>query len=270
MYWALNDKEPGAPFPVDEKDCQKYNDKGMGIFFTPNQHTGRRLRKNLTKINYWFCEIDGGNKLDQVAKLSSAPLRPTWVVESKNGYHCYWAAVDATEENWDLIVKTGIIPRMGGDPKASDPLRLLRYPGYNHHKQEPYMVKTVWSIGQIYTEQAMIDAFVPKKVDVRKAPTRAKGDGFWWKVNALNAGEVIIKLSGHSCMKGEKFRLKHQLNGNANIIRDDGYDTGCFVRPDGSLGGAAGPSVVHWLKWYGNSWEQIARVVEGMIDEKEE
>src|SRR5688572_10106295 len=137
--YALHDssqelqKKRGS-FPVSPEEAERLNGDGYGIFWVVNEFLPPRKTANLERINYWFVECDEGTKEQQLERLRRAPLLPSFVVESKRGMHAYWAALDASLDNWKTIVRWGLVPALGGDPKATDPLRLLRAPGFNHVK----------------------------------------------------------------------------------------------------------------------------------------
>jgi len=66
--------------------------------------------------------------------ITRFPIRPSSIVESKNGYHCYWFAKDGTKENWPKIC-TYIAEELHGDMKiVKDTSRVLRIPGFYHWK----------------------------------------------------------------------------------------------------------------------------------------
>ncbi len=266
-----NRRELGA-YKIHSRDAEMVNREGYGIFWVVNDYDGLRRRGNLTQINFWFAEIDGDTKKTQEEILRACPLLPSLVVESKRGYHVYWKAVDATLDNWKRIVRWGIVPAVGGDPKATDPLRLLRAPGFDHMKNpaDPFPVRVVYENAVAYTEAQMLRAFPSKEPKRETKPRGAgRGDTFWQRVSELDGREVITALSGHVLCNGERFSLDELENGNANIIRQpDGYGTGCWVWADGKLGGVdGGSSAAAWLRWYGHDWKTIAEALRELFPE---
>lgn len=272
-YYALHDysqalrKAHGAFRVDDPKEAVKLNLDGYGIFITPNSFRGARSVANLTKINFWFAELDEGTKKQQERKIRKAPLLPSVVVESKNGFHAYWRAVDATLDTWKRIVRWGIVPALGGDVKATDVARLLRAPTYYHckHKEDRFLVKKVWETQARYTEQQMMEAFPDVQKKIRQPEAKPKtGHNFLDRTAQISGLEAIPKLSGHWLVNGEEFRLEPVGNGNHNIIRvlpsGDERDTGSFVDREGYFGNVrGGPTVNFWCKWYGWSWKEVAK-----------
>ncbi len=276
--YALHDYNPElkarGTLPVNKAKADVLNEEGYGIFWCVNRFSGRRLLQNIREIRYWTIEIDNGTKQEQAARMRSSPLLPTTVVESKRSLHCYWRALDATLGTWKRIVRWGIIPWFDGDPKASDPLRLLRAPGYKHwkDKDDPFQVELVYGNSYAYTAEQMMRAF-PNQEPERKQrePGPVGGGTFWERVASLDCREALTRLSGHWLCRGEEFRLEECGNGNANVWRaTDNYSTGCFVDSEGKLGNVEdGCSIAAWCKWYGWGWDEVAKGLKELFPEVE-
>lgn len=150
-----------------EDDAQRGNRKGYGIFWVVNDFEGARKKENLKKINYWFCDIDAGSKEEQKNRIEGLLIPPSFVVETKKGYHCYWAVKgSATLENFERIEEE-LIKLLDGDTHCKDALRLLRCPYYYHMKTpaHPFLVQIVEGLGsdKEYTEQQMLNWLCRKK-----------------------------------------------------------------------------------------------------------
>jgi hypothetical protein len=199
--WDIALKTKFGSFAIDENKAVDLNKQGYGIHFTPNDFSGDRKKDNITKINYWFADIDEGLKTEQMDKIDKLLLKPSIVVESKRGYHLYWCAVDASIENFRLI-QEGIINKIGSDPGLKDPARLMRLPGFYHVKDKdaPFLVKKVFSSEDKYTEKEMMYAFEYNK-PISK-PTNIEE----FKKEGLLDPENWNKL----------FRLDQIVNGNRN------------------------------------------------------
>ncbi len=279
--FALHDSSPAlkkkyGSFQVTPTRAAELNAQGYGIFWAVNLVKGERLAKNVTTVRAWFVEIDVADKEAQKNLLKTCPLIPSLVVETRKGYHVYWRAVAGTGvEDWYRIVRWGLVPYFGGDPKSSDPSRILRAPGYYHLKDptNPFYIKKVWDYQNlVYRPEQMKRAFPDKEPKREPAPAAKQGGSFWQRVAQLDGREAIEKLSGHWLCKGETFRLEEQANGNANIIRDaDDYSTGCWVWEDGRMGGIeGGNSIASWCHWYGHTWSEVARGLKELFPELHE
>jgi hypothetical protein len=282
--FALSDREAGAPMELASPGPgypKAVNAEGYGIFHVVNDYEGRRVVENLKRINYWYADLDTGTKEEQLERIAKH-LKPTRVVETKKGFHVYWKAIDATLGNWERIVKRGVVPALEADPRASDPLRLLRVPGFYHHKGEPYLVRTVAQADVAYRETQMLDAFpdlraldIVEKVDSRRA--LLGGDAsFWMRVAGLPAREVIKRLSGTALVKREQFKLHETTGGKANILvkkpgKTRWESTPCWVTGDNTLAGVeGGSSAAAFCKWYSLEWKQIAEGLKELFPELNE
>jgi hypothetical protein len=191
-------------------------------------------------------------------------------VESKRSYQLYWAAKDATQEGW-YRVERGIVRALGADPKAIDPLRLLRAPGYYHWKdaEDPFLVTEVWRTNAVYSEAQALRAYgLPERRPKSEGPVSIPTGSIWTRFSSIPGWEAIERLNGHWLQQGEVFHTEQQANGNLNLVRDDGFRTGCWIRPDGSFGGVElGPTVAAWLAYYGWSWAEIATELRELFPE---
>jgi hypothetical protein len=277
--FALHDKHPGPPQELRNigAHVRRLNNEGYGIFQVVNQFTGRRLVENMTRIDWWYADLDTGTKAEQLERILLQPIKPSRVVETKKGHHVYYKATDATLGNWDRIVKRGLVPALEGDPRATDPLRLLRVPGFYHHKAEPFLVRTIAEADVAYTESQMMGAF-PEVVKEHSLVTirdrlQAEQAGFWHRVAGLSAREVVKRLSGHELVNGEEMRLIDTGGGKANIqVRAKGKTwrgTPCWITQDDTLAGVeGGSSAGAWCKWYGKSWAEIAMGLKELFPEE--
>lgn len=148
---------------------KRYNDEQpYGIYFTVNQTNGRgRSAKDITGIRAYFIDIDGitdpQDKNAAFRALESGPLPPSAVVLSANGVHAYWYAAAQESTDPDEFSRTNIhlIAAYGGDKAVKDIARVLRVPGFNHHKSEhPYRITTLTERNnRIYTAAQIREAY---------------------------------------------------------------------------------------------------------------
>lgn len=131
-------------------------DMSTNLWLTPNTSNqyknGRKKAKgeDITDFNSWFVDIDAGKvngkylPLDEVARrktkmraVISALPEPTAVIETRNGYHVYFACYNVnSREDWQAI-EDKLIDRIKiADPCARDVSRLLRVP-YSIHTKDP-------------------------------------------------------------------------------------------------------------------------------------
>lgn len=274
--YALSDRGPGAPALIAaDADPRHVNGQGYGIFHVVNDFVDRRVVENLKRINYWYADLDSGTKEEQLERIGKH-LKPSRIVETRKGFHVYYRAIDATLGNWNRIVKYGLVPALGGDPRATDPLRLLRVPGYYHNKAEPFLVRTIAQADVAYTETQMMEAFPDRKVEVKVDAARRELGGnstFWGQVAQLSARDFIERISGHELVKGEQYKLVETGGGKANItVKKPGgrwQGTPCWVTAEDRLAGVeGGSSPAAWLKWYGSEWREIAEGLKELFKEE--
>lgn len=274
--FALNDRAPEVPCMIEEGETALYNNGGYGIFHVVNDFEGRRVVENLRRINYWFADLDTGTKEEQLERIATH-LKPSRVIETKKGHHVYYKATDATLGNWTRIVRWGLCPALAGDPRATDPLRLLRVPGFYHHKAEPFLVRTIAQADVAYTEAQMMEAFPDRRVEVKvERVQRDLGPmSFWAKVAELSAVDVIERLSGHEMVRCERYRLKSTAGGKHNIeVKKPGerwQGSPCWITEDDRFAGVeGGSSAGAWLRWYKHDWGTIAAELKKLFPELEE
>lgn len=276
-WYRINDKNPNGAFQVLSIDEAYYwNERGFGIFQTVNEFIGQRKIENLVRINSWAIDIDHGTKQEQLEKIESSGMYPSMIVETKKGHHVYFHSIDATKENYQAIVFDRLIPYFNADKNARDAARLLRVPGFYHHKGSPFLISLiVCNVGGRYSEKEMRYVFRlteenEKESQVKQELRKVFGhnDNLWERVFTFDCDIALNRLSGTSYVKGEIYSFRKNSNGNLNI-HVDGKSTSCFIDKNkriGSLSGG-GPTIASWLKWYGGSWHDVILVMRKVFPE---
>lgn len=121
------------------------NADGAGIFVTVNQTDMRgRSLNNIRRVRAYFVDKDDGS-FDRDKLL--AP--PHLIVRSRNGEHAYWLVdegdqPDRTEYLQEFpYIQKALAQHLEGDMVAHDLPRVMRIPGFLHHKQDPYLVQLI-------------------------------------------------------------------------------------------------------------------------------
>ncbi len=130
--------------------------KNEDICFIVN--TGGTKDKDITGINANFIDWDVGKDksgnylpIDIVNKykkqflntLHNSPLYPSFIIETRNGYHAYWLT-DKQYDNVDIFskIQRGLIYYFKSDPSVINPSQVMRLPGYtwfkSHAKCKPF------------------------------------------------------------------------------------------------------------------------------------
>jgi putative DNA primase/helicase len=113
---------------------------GAGVFFTVNATDLKgRGTANITKVRAFFVDLDGS----PLEPVLAAPLSPHIVVQTSPGrFHAYWLVQNARLEDFSLVQKA-LIRTFHADPSVHDLPRLMRLPGFNHSKAEPFPVGVI-------------------------------------------------------------------------------------------------------------------------------
>lgn len=265
---------PTPPILIHENDAQKYNENKYGIFQEVNSFSGPRVIANLSSINYWYAELDGGDKTKQIERVRRLPIYPTLVIESKNGLHVYFKSRDASKDNYKQI-QNGIGDFLGGDAQVRDLARILRAPNYYHWKDEndPFFVRTILNIDVSYLEKEMLYFFPTKEKD-QDVFTLSKDQTSRYYVcdddlsdflNSLDHEYALKKLSGTKYVNSEVYSFVPVFGGKLNIFVN-GKSTNCFIDKDKKIGAVpGGPTVFQWLRYFGHSDKECYRIIKENI-----
>ncbi|PPC93910.1 MAG: hypothetical protein CTY33_05905 [Methylotenera sp.] len=114
-------------------ELRSLNHKGAGVFVVVNE--GGQQKSEIVKVRAVFADTDGA-PLDPLLVL-----KPHLVVESSKGnWHVYWKVSDCPISQFSEI-QSLIAEKFGTDPSVKDLPRIMRLPGFNHNKYEPYLSK---------------------------------------------------------------------------------------------------------------------------------
>jgi len=287
-WYRIHDTDKGTgAIKVKPQDAERWNRNGWGIFQTVNHFSGPRRKDHLIRINAWAIDIDNGNKEKQLKLIEKAPLFPSLVVETKNGFHVYWNSQNASSEFYDDIVVDRLIPYFGADEKAKDIARLLRVPGYFHQKDPncPYLISIRYWNKCAYTEKDMMWAFPlsqekQKEQEIKNALKEiftmhgpavlgpAHSEGLWENVFNMDCAAALERLSGSGYVGGENYTFKRVSSGNFNIFVN-GKGTSCWIDKNKRIGSMdhGGPTIAQWLKWYGRSWKEVVQILREVFPE---
>jgi hypothetical protein len=132
-----------------ERLIEQAQETGAGVYFSVNATDGRGAKaENIIRIRSYYVDIDGLNdKNPTLEMLVTSKLKPSAIVETKNGVHAYWFAAEQTPVNHERYraVQEGLIQAFNGDASAKDIARVLRVPDTWHLKDpnDPFLVRIV-------------------------------------------------------------------------------------------------------------------------------
>lgn len=174
MLYAIHDSDKSivGAREVTKEQARELNKQGFGIFWTPNTFNGARKVENLKEVRFFIADIDDGTKEEQMDRIKSLVLKPSFIVETNKGYHCYWKVknFNPNREQSQILynyreVELGLVKKLNADRHATDVSRLLRYPDFYHMKNpdKPFLVKIIEKNTCEYTEEQMLFAYrLPK------------------------------------------------------------------------------------------------------------
>ena len=213
LYCYIPDFNDKLPVIHSEVLDLKKQETGYGIFFTVNGFTdGKRTSETLTNINAFFCDIDYPDKInktleginayknDILMEMYDSGMIPTYIVETKNGFHVYWMlaapiylnTLNEDQQNRLRIlyrdIEEAILKKFDGDPAAKDVARVLRVPQTMHQKDpnDPFKVKIVH----------MSEEAVYKFSDIQEFFLKKEAPDLWAAANGENPinEEVKVKI----------------------------------------------------------------------------
>lgn len=205
--WRLiNDRDKGCQgknlrgsFQQVRAELEQHNQAGWGIFVCINEMGGYgRTLANVSHIRTQVVDLDDPfNSTANYERAVNSPQPPHFTVQtSENKYHLYWLCQPYQGNDFYTLQQRKLAQLYSGDKSINDAARVLRVPGFNHCKGEPFPV-TCWQVSQRerYTS-AEIEQMLAHVNVIDKFSTRSElGDpklaapSFEWLAQALNMVE---------------------------------------------------------------------------------
>ena len=282
MMFAIHDsslelKQNKGAFVVTVDDAAKLNKQGYGIFFSVNNFKGPRRETNLSKLNFFFVEIDSMDLTKQFDLLISFEIGPTIVNRSKNGLHILWRINgDCDLDIWKKIEKR-LQVRFKADKNAIKVTQLLRMPGYYHMKDpnDPFPVRSIFESNNTVTAKQMLDVFPEEPSKPDPSPhidVSIPNDDFWVKQAKLDCSVALMKLSGAVELRGDTYQISSRHDGKQAIFANNKLVQSCWIDKKGQIGSHSngGPTIANWVRWYGYNWDECAEILKKYIPELKE
>lgn len=168
----------------------RLNDQGAGIFVTVNETDGTaRKVENIVRVRAVFADFDPPKTRPAPARY---PLEPHIVVESSPGkHHVYWLSADLSLDAFTPTQKA-LITALGSDPAPNDLPRVMRLPGFDHHKTDiPYRVRLIHAERFLDYPAAAIAAAFPAVINDRHTEAPSPDDDV--VVEALRREGLLLK-----------------------------------------------------------------------------
>lgn len=112
-------------------ELKRLNGLQSGIFIMVNEGDGIwRSNNSVRRVRAVFLDLDGAS----LEAVLESGLQPHMTVESSPGrYHVYWLVDDCSLEQFKQIQRQ-LALRFNGDQSVTDLCRVMRLPGFVHHK----------------------------------------------------------------------------------------------------------------------------------------
>lgn len=297
IYIAIHDVDKDVLQDPDPRHFKFLNDKGYGIFKTVNMFKKKRTVDNVCSLDYFYADLDGGDKEYQIKLLKKCP-RPTSLVESKNGFHVYWKISTNMIEKYGkqlaidyyLFIEALIVNCLKADQGAKDIARVLRVPGFFHQKDpsDPFMVKEVFRSNTVVKPEHMMSFFKSGYIAGNKSfkgsgvefgfskssPISFMGTSYqsiWDKVSVMNQMDLLALISGSSMVNGEVYDFSPIASTGKHFVYVNGKKiSGAWIDVDGKIGSHCdgGPTVIQWLSYFNHKKSEIALFLEDILNGK--
>lgn len=152
-FWCKNGTDKFTEwFPVDnELPSLPANKYDCYVSVNPTDKKKSKFKRaeidDIIASNTLFADFDvkdfGGSQDKTLEHIRSLPIRPSVIVNSGGGYHCYWLLeqIEVFENEDDRInfakIQSAWVDYVGGDKSCKDLARALRVPGTLNYKYDP-------------------------------------------------------------------------------------------------------------------------------------
>lgn len=209
-----------------DAELRQLNKDGFGIFETANSFFAtdddlktsgektKRQKEFLSQLTEVFADLDVCKEEEKMPENRREELKrnlkaavdnycpATFYVLTKNGLHPHWKIdepnVDGATQTAYTNVIRGIIEwskqhGSKGD-KVSDVTRVLRKPGFFHHKAEPYLVTEELGSGKIYTLDELKNFFWKEDIEKRSELPVTESNYVYKQIDELDIRQVTIAV----------------------------------------------------------------------------
>jgi hypothetical protein len=178
------------------------HENSSDVYFYVN---GGRKIYAIKEFTSCFCDMDAGRdtegkyfkpsivmtkKKQFLKKINEFPVKPSWVVDTRNGYQCYWIFDNASRKMigtnktfWNGLQKK-LVNYFGGDPRAIKPNQIYRVPytwwNKGWEKKAPYFTSILpGSTGQTINVVELKSALTGQSATLQIIPEKCSDE--WYK-----------------------------------------------------------------------------------------
>lgn len=201
VYRYIDQTGEGRPPVSSEERRDDLNKIGYEAYFTVNGFKGKpdATKEHCTSINSFFVDIDGRKDPKELEEIKGR-LMPSFILETKNGYHLYWLLDEAifksevSEDQWSASVarweyiEQSVVSTLKADPVVKDLTRILRIPDTYYWKKSgdawkqgvehaPFKIKGLHKdLSARYSFDQMEEGFPPIESVVAPFPKTQEGE----------------------------------------------------------------------------------------------
>mgnify|MGYP000196977720 CR=1 FL=1 len=217
------------------------NTENYGVFFTVNEidrqldPQRQRTTRMLSKIRAVWADDD----IIRKEPRSDFPIPPNIVIETSEGrYHYYWLTTTDDISEWGGVMNH-IANTYDTDGNAKDLVRVLRVPGFMHHKREATLSKAYLGSNTKYGWAEITKAFPPDQIakirnitNVAGTHGNARFGSFSEARLSITSGSnfhgAIMWLLNHwvNCGIKSSIELKEMIKDlmNTSVVQDERWD----------------------------------------------
>lgn len=219
------------------------------LYFTPNiiKVGCNRTIKNLEIYNALFIDMDAGRvdgkylplekvvvkKLQFMEEIEAFEIKPTFIIETRNGYHIHWLLKDrenVTAKHWNIAMQK-LIKKFHSDRNASDAARLMRLPFTFWQKKSEGLDPFEVVLRDANDVEASIDGVLNalKGIDVRD-PLGVNNN----KVSVLTTPSIVHPLTlfttdNIKAIQSSNFEYFRDLFGFSEQVFDNDYEAVGYI-----------------------------------------
>ncbi len=202
--------DSGMNFNVTLEQLLETNNKGFDAYFIPNG--GGTKKTEITNFNSCFIDLDTGKrdgkylpeqevniiKKRMLEEIKHFSLKPSIIVETRNGYHVYWLLKETRDIDasmWEDLQRRLVdyFESLGADKSIIKPNQLMRLPYTKWYKpwtgEDPFEVKVVELNGTRYNIEDLnkVLPLIKKVIRTTYASTNK------YEVSSINKNIEFIK-----------------------------------------------------------------------------
>lgn len=221
------------------------NVEGYESYFTVNgfKDMPDAKKDHCSSLNAFFVDIDGRKDPKELEAIRSR-LEPSFILETKNGYHIYWLLDEPVykdeifgSETWeDLVlrwerIEQSIVTTLKADPVVKDITRILRVPETYYWKKSgeeykkgvasaPFIIKGIHkNLSANYSMEQMEDAF-PAPIEVASFPSPSVASENFKKYAEAEKKDFFQRVNEKYPMERRE-SFKRLISGEADTLPPD-------------------------------------------------